>query len=106
MAERLAGMIARLSIFARRFRDTVRRHLPPPRDFDPAALPPPWVVRPDWHADSIGWRMGGEVYFHQVRDRYAALSPAEQAAFERTFPVPPGWQGYLDASRKGWRLFG
>ncbi len=98
--------MARLAELGRRLRDTVRRALPPPRGFDPAALPPPWILRPDWPADSIGWRMGGEALFHAVRDRYAALSPAEQAAYERAHPIPPEWHGYLDAARKGWRVLG
>lgn len=102
----LAAMVGRLLTGGRRLRDTVRRILPPSRDFDPAAMPPPWIVRPDWPPDSIGWRMGGEVYFYELRKRYAALGPAEQAAYERAFPVPAGWQGYLDAGRKGWQLFG
>lgn len=100
-------LVARLGALGRTLRDTVRRALPPPRGFDPAALlPPPWIARPDWPGDSIGWRMGGEAYFHEARARYAALTPAEQAAYERAFPVPPDWRGYLDARRKGWRLFG
>lgn len=64
------------------------------------------MVRPDWPSDSIGWRVGGEAHFFQVRERDAALSPAEQAAHKRAFPVPPAWEGYLDSGRKGWRLFG
>lgn len=100
-------LFARLAMLGRRLRDTVRRMLPAPRGFDPGALPPPpWIARPDWPSDSIGWRMGGEAYFLQVRERYSALTPAEQAAYERAFPVPPGWERYLDRARKGWRLFG
>ena len=103
----LRYLLVRLAMLGRQLRDTVRRALPPDRGFDPRALPPPpWVARPDWPGDSIGWRMGGEAYFLQARQRYAALTPAEQAAYERAFPVPPGWEGYLDRSRKGWRLFG
>lgn len=98
-------MRARLAEFGRRLCDTVRRALPPPRGFDLATLPPPpWILRPDWPPDSIGWRMGGEAYFHDLRARFAALGPAEQAAYERAYPAPPAWRGTLDAGRKGWRL--
>jgi hypothetical protein len=48
--------------------------------------------------------MGGEVYFFAVQDAYKALGPAEQAAHERACPIPPGWEGYIDRHRRGWRL--
>jgi hypothetical protein len=100
-------VLARLAVLGRRLRDTVRRGLPAPHGFDPRALPPPsWIARPDWPSDSIGWRMGGEAHFLLARERYAALTPSGQAAHERAFPVPPGWEGYVDSGRKGWRVFG
>lgn len=85
--------------------DTFRRLLPPSRSFDvKAVLPPPWIVAPEWPADSMGWRMGGEAHFFAVQDAYKALTPAEQAAYERAYPPPAGWEQYLDRHRRGWRL--
>jgi len=83
-------------------RDRIWRLLPASREFDPhKLLPPPWVAKPEWPADSMGWRMGGEQYFYAVRDMYAALSPPEQAAYERAFPAPAGWEQYLQRQRRG-----
>jgi hypothetical protein len=83
-------------------RDRIWRRLPAPGRFDPEAmLKPPWIVQPDWPADSIGWRMGGEDYFFAVRHMYRALTPPEQAAYDRAYPAPPGWERYLHAARRG-----
>jgi hypothetical protein len=96
--------MSKLRTFLARSRDTLWRLLPPPRGFDVSTLlKPPWIVKPDWPGDSMGWRMGGEQYFFAVRSMYEGLSPAEQAAYDRVYPEPPGWEGYLKHGRRGWR---
>lgn len=95
-----------LSNFLAGLRDTLWRCLPPPpRDFDVSALlKPPWIVKPEWPGNSMGWRMGGEQYFFAVRKMYGELSPPEQAAYDRAYPEPPDWQGYFKHDCRGSRL--
>lgn len=101
----MEAVIITCKLFARRLveiRDSIWRRFPPPRRFDPQALlKPPWIVKPEWPSDSMGWRMGGEQYFFAVRDMYRALTPPQQAAYDRAFPEPPGWTGYFDTARRG-----
>ncbi len=96
---------ATVRTFLVRLRDTCWRCLPPSRKFDVSTLPkPPWIVKPEWPPDSLGWRMGGEQYLFELRNLYAELSATDQAAYERAYPVPPGWRGYLAWKRKGLRF--
>jgi hypothetical protein len=86
-------------------RDTLWRMMPPARSFDLSKIPPPpWVVRPDWPPDSLGWRMGGEQYFYAVREAYAVLLPPEQAAYERAYPQRQDWKGFYERGRRGLRI--
>lgn len=101
----MALLLAAIRYWLGFWRDTVWRWLPPPRGFDPVSLlKPPWIVKPEWPSDSLGWRMGGEEYFFAVRSMYEALSPSEQAAYDRAYPEPAGWEGYFKSSRRGMRL--
>jgi hypothetical protein len=90
------------SAWLRNGRDALRRRLPPGRSFDVHSLmKPPWIVAPTFPGNSMYWRMGGEQYFFAVRDMYAALTPSEQAAYDRAYPEPPDWAGYFRPARKG-----
>lgn len=64
-------------------------------------VPPPWVVFPDIHPYSVGWRMGvGEGFlllWGAWWERQAQSEP-DRVAYFRRFPPPPRWlEWMLDA---------
>ncbi|WP_221091551.1 hypothetical protein [Deinococcus aquaedulcis] len=61
-------------------------------------VPPPWVMYPEIHPHSIGWRMGeGEHHmwvWHNWR-RELPWTEEERLSYLRAFPARPAWLGHV-----------
>ena len=60
-------------------------------------LPPLWMMYPEIHRYSIGWRMGyGEGYKDRFYDWFDTLSSKERMQYQQLFPAPVFWGRYYD----------
>lgn len=71
-----------------------------PGKVESAASKPPWVSIPGHPMGDPIWRMGSaEDLRREFRKKHSAMTPSEQAEFEKNFPEPDGWEGYYQMLR-------